>query len=106
MRQTSYLIDLFDALLRPLGFRLESPRDAGRRGSHVSFGHAEGWRIDQALIEEMHVLPDFRHPDVIRFGVAPIYTSFEEIHEAVVRLARVVNERRYERYSVERGAVT
>ena len=106
VQQTDYLVALWEALLRPLGFTLNSPRSSDRRGSHVSFGHAEGWRIDQALIEQMHVLPDFRHPDNIRFGVAPIYTSFADIYEGVVRLARVVSERRYERYSPERAGVT
>jgi kynureninase len=106
VQQTEYLIALSDALLHPLGFTLNSPRDTAQRGSHVSFGHAEGWRIDQALIEEMCVLPDFRHPDNIRFGIAPIYTSFSEIREAVVRLARVVSERRYEKYPAGRAAIT
>jgi kynureninase len=106
IRQTEYLIALWEALLQPLGFTLNSPRDAERRGSHVSFGHPDGWRIDQALIAEMRVPPDFRLPDNIRFGVAPIYTSFADIHEAVIRLARVVTERRYEKYSRERSEVT
>ena len=106
VRQTEYLIELWEALLQPLGFTLNSPRDSARRGSHVSFGHPDGWRIDQALIEDMRVLPDFRHPDNIRFGIAPIYTSFSEIHEAVVRLVRVMNERRYERYPSRRFEVT
>jgi kynureninase len=106
VRQTEYLIDLWEALLQPLGFTLNSPRDSERRGSHVSFGHADGWRIDQALIEDMHVLPDFRHPDNIRFGIAPIYTSFAEIHEAVTRLVRVMSERRYEKYPSARADVT
>jgi kynureninase len=106
VRQTEYLIALWEAQLEPLGFTLRSPRDCDRRGSHVSLGHPDGWRIDQALIEEMHVLPDFRHPDNIRFGIAPLYTSFEEIHAAVARLVRVIKERRYERYPLERGGVT
>jgi kynureninase len=106
VRQTEYLVGLWEAVLQPLGFALNSPREPSRRGSHVSFGHADGWRIDQALIEEMHVLPDFRHPDNIRFGIAPIYTSFAEIQEAVARLARVVSERRYEKYRAGRAAIT
>lgn len=106
VRQTEYLIGLWEELLQPLGFTLNSPRDPARRGSHVSFGHPEGLRIDRALIEEMNVLPDFRYPDNIRFGIAPIYTSFAEIHEAVMRLACVMNERRYEMYSSERPSIT
>jgi kynureninase len=106
VRQTEYLIGLWEALLQPLGFALNSPRDAARRGSHVSFGHPDGLRIDRALIEEMNVLPDFRYPDNIRFGIAPIYTSFAEIHEAVMRLVCVMHERRYEKYPRERPSIT
>ena len=90
VRQTEYLIGLWEETLRPLGVKLNSPRDATCRGSHVSLGHPEGLRIDRALIEEMHVIPDFRYPDNIRFGIAPLYTSFADIHEAMARLRRVL----------------
>jgi len=106
VQQTEYLIGLWEALLQPLGFTLNSPRESNRRGSHVSFGHPDGWRIDRSLVEEMNVLPDFRHPDNIRFGIAPIYTSFADIHEAVRRLVVVMHDRRYEKYSIERAGVT
>lgn len=106
VRQTAYLVALWEAKLAPLGFRLQSPRAAARRGSHVSLGHDEGLRIDQALIEEMNVLPDFRRPDNIRLGIAPLYTTFAEIHTAVARLRTVVTEKRYEKYSAAAGVVT
>ena len=104
--QTEYLIDLWQAILAPLGFTLNSPREAGRRGSHVSIGHAEGMRIDLALINDMQVLPDFRSPDNIRLGIAPIYTSFVDIHSAVMRLRQIVVDRLYEKYPVEPPQVT
>jgi kynureninase len=104
--QTEYLIELWEAMLQPLGVTLNSPRDPGQRGSHVSLGHPEGLRIDRALIEEMNVIPDFRYPDHIRFGIAPIYTSFAEIYEAVIRLQRVIADRLYEKYPAERPEVT
>jgi kynureninase len=103
---TSFLVQLFDAVLAPLGFVLGSPRDAARRGSHVSVRHPEGYRVNRALIEEMQVLPDFREPDNIRLGLAPLYTSFVEVWEAVDRLRQVVVEERYLRYPAERLAVT
>jgi len=106
VQQTEYLIALWEALLKPLGVTLNSPRDARVRGSHVSLGHPEGLRIDRALIEEMKVIPDFRYPDNIRFGLAPLYTTFAEIHEAVMRLRRVMVERLYEKYPTERPEVT
>jgi kynureninase len=104
--QTEYLIALWEAELAPLGFTLNSPRDAARRGSHVSLGHPDALRIDRALIEEMNVIPDFRYPDNLRLGIAPLYTSFADIHEGVARLKLVIAEKRYEHYPVERPDVT
>ena len=106
VQQTEYLIALWEAWLAPLGVSLHSPRDARVRGSHVSIGHPEAWRINRALIEEMKVIPDFRAPDNIRLGIAPLYTTFAEIHEAMARLRRVLVERVFEKYSVERAEVT
>lgn len=104
--QTAYLIQLWEAVLKPLGFTLNSPTEPAQRGSHISLGHPDAWRIDQAMIHDVGVLPDFRAPDNIRLGIAPIYTSFAEIHEAVMRIKRVMDERLYERYSLEKAAVT
>lgn len=103
---TEYMIYLADTLLSPLGFTLGSPRVPQRRGSHVSLRHPEGYRINRALIEEMNVLPDFREPDNIRFGLAPLYTSFAEVWQAVDRTRRVVEEKLYLKYPAERLVVT
>lgn len=103
---TSYLVFLIDQVLAPLGFSLGSPRRSEQRGSHVSLRHPEGYRINRALIEEMQVLPDFREPDNIRLGLAPLYTSFSEVWEAVERIQRVVAEERYKTYSAGRLTVT
>jgi kynureninase len=104
--QSEYLINLWEALLEPLGFTLNSPREADCRGPHVSLGHAEGLRIDMALIHEMNVLPDFRPPDTIRLGIAPLYTTFRDIHTAVMCLQKIVVERRYEKYPRQSPLVT
>ena len=104
--QTEYLIRLFDHTLAPLGFRLGSPRDPARRGSHISLRHPEGYRINRALIEQMQIIPDFREPDNIRLGIAPIYTTYTDIWETVQRIARVVQEGRYKNYPLTRLPVT
>ena len=103
---TSYAIALTDQVLVPLGFSLGSPRQPERRGSHISLRHPEGYRINRALIEEMKVLPDFREPDNIRLGFAPLYTTFVEVWQAVDRLRQVVEEQRFKKYSTERLVVT
>jgi kynureninase len=104
--QTEYLIGLWESVLAPLGFSLNSPREAAARGSHVSLGHEEGWRIDRALIDRMGIIPDFRRPDNIRIGVCPLYTKFEELHDVATALRRVVKERLYEQYPAEAAGVT
>jgi kynureninase len=104
--QSEYLIELWRALLEPRGFVLKSPRNVQRRGSHVSLGHSEGLRIDLALLNDMKVIPDFRMPDNIRLGMAPLYTSFRDIHKTVMRLCRIVDEGIYEKYAIEPPTVT
>jgi kynureninase len=104
--QTEYLIQLFDHALAPLGFTLGAPREPARRGSHIALRHAESYRINRALIEQMNIIPDFREPDNIRLGIAPIYTRYEDIWETVQRIAAVVKEERYKNYPSDRLPVT
>jgi kynureninase len=106
IQQTEYLIYLWQQWLEPYGFRLKSPLDAARRGSHISLGHTEGWGIDQALIHEMNVIPDFRQPDNIRLGIAPLYTSFSDIYAAVKRLHIIMEEELYKTYRGKDATVT
>ena len=96
---SQYLIELWQAWLEPLGFRLNSPRDAAQRGSHVSLAHPDGWRINQALIHDMYVIPDFRAPDNLRLGLTPLYTSYEDVRTAVSRLRTVLTENLHHHYS-------
>jgi len=103
---TDYASYLTDQLLVPLDFSLGSPRDSARRGSHISIRHPDGYRINRAMIEEMNVIPDFRAPDNIRLGFAPLYISFTEIWEGFDRIKRLMEEKRYEKYPKQRLVVT
>jgi len=105
-RLTSYLVDLTDVVLSPLGFELGSPRDPAKRGAHVSLRHENAYQINRALIEEMSVLPDFREPDNIRLGLSPLYTSYTDIWIAIDHIRQVVVEKRFERYSNKRLPVS
>jgi kynureninase len=87
---TELIVRIHDERLAPLGFRLASPRDPLMRGAHVSLAHDEAWPICRALIERAKVIPDFRGPDSIRLGVPPLYTRFADVHEALERLATLV----------------
>lgn len=103
---TDYASFLTDELLAPFGFSLGSPRDPARRGSHISIRHEDGYRINRAMIEDMNVIPDFRAPDNIRLGFAPLYISFTDIWEGFDRIKRLMEEKRYEKYPRQKLTVT
>lgn len=70
---------------------LNSPRDPGQRGSQVSFRHPEAYAVMQALIAN-GIIGDFRAPDVLRFGFAPLYNNLDDIERTVSTLARILND--------------
>jgi kynureninase len=74
--------------------RLESPRDPTRRGSHVVFAHPNGYAVMQALIAR-GVIGDFRAPDLIRFGFAPLYNTHAEMVRAAEILADILATREW-----------
>jgi kynureninase len=71
------------------GLALLSPRNSAERGGQVSFEHAEGYRIMQALISR-GVIGDFRAPNILRFGFSPLYVSFADIDRAIEILAEIM----------------
>lgn len=75
---------------------LVTPRDHKMRGSQVSFAHAEGYAIMQALIAE-GVIGDFRAPDILRFGFTPLYIGEAEVDGAVAILARIMQSGSWDR---------
>ena len=78
------------------GVSIASPRAAGRRGGFVAIGHAQAKAIVAAL-EDHGVIASYRPPDVIRFGLSPLYHRYRDIGALVERLARIVNERLWDR---------
>lgn len=97
---------LAEAHLAPHGVEVACPRDAAHRGSQVSLRHPEGYEAVQALIER-DVVGDFRAPDILRFGLAPLYQRHVEVWDAVAALAEVLasGAHREERFR-RRGMVT
>jgi kynureninase len=75
---TELTISLADSVLAPLGVRVASPRDPARRGAHVALAHPDAKRLCAELIER-GVVPDFRRPDVVRFGLSPLTTRFVDV---------------------------
>ncbi|SBT41940.1 kynureninase [Micromonospora auratinigra] len=91
------IVSLADAWLTPYGFTVASPRDPDRRGSHVSLHHPEALRISRALAEQARVVGDYRAPDRLRLGPAPLYTRFVDVWDAMDRLRDIAERRSYER---------
>jgi kynureninase len=77
-----------------LGLRLASPADPRRCGSQVCYAHPDGYAIVQALIAR-GVIGDFRAPDVLRFGFAPLYLRHADVLAAVAVLRDVLATRAY-----------
>jgi kynureninase len=93
---TDFFIEAVETLAAGHGLRLAVPRDAMRRGSHVSFEHPRGFEAVQALIAR-GVIGDFRAPATMRFGFAPLYLSFTDVLSAARHLADIFATRSYDR---------
>ncbi len=102
---TKYLIALADEWLAPHGFALASPRADARRGSHVTLYHQDAWQISQALIGA-GVVGDYRTPDRLRLGPAPICTRFADVWDALDRLRQIAADRSYADVPAEHARVT
>jgi len=105
-----YLLELCAARLFGRGFELGSPQDPAQRGSHISLRHKYAGMICQALIEpppgQPCVIPDFRAPRSIRLGIAPLYTSCEDIWIAVDRLVQIHDTQEYLHFDTRPQGVT
>ena len=88
------------------GFELVSPRDPALRGSQVSYTHPNAYEIVQAL-KERDVIGDFRAPDILRFGLTPLYLRYADIAEAIEQLREICLTRAWDKPEYRtRAAVT
>jgi kynureninase len=87
---TDLAVQLCDQLLAPIGFGLASPRSASARGSHVTVSHPDAEALTAKLIAD-GVVPDFRRPDGIRMGLAPLTTRFVDVYDGLARLELLVS---------------
>lgn len=99
-------IELVEARCAGHGLVLTGPREMAERGLHVSFAHAEGYALVQALIAR-GVIGDFRDPDIARFGFSPLYLSHADVWDAVEILREILETGAHERPEYRtRAAVT
>lgn len=99
LRQKSLALgDVFIELVEESGalspLTLASPREHADRGSQVCFRHEHAYPMIQALIAD-GVIGDFREPDILRFGLTPLYLRFVDIFDAVTRLSQIVSTERW-----------
>jgi kynureninase len=109
-RKSVALTEMFIALVEQecgsFGLTVLSPRDPERRGSQVSLRHKEGYPIMQALIAR-GVIGDFRAPDILRFGFAPLYVRFADLWDAVAAFKDILASGAWDRPEFRvRAAVT
>jgi kynureninase len=103
---TEAFIRLVDERCAGFGLTIASPRAADERGAQVALRHAEGYAIVQALIAR-GVIGDFRAPDLLRFGFAPLYVRFVDVWGAADALRGVMAEGVWDQPAFkQRAAVT
>jgi kynureninase len=106
VRLTDLFIGLVEQRCAAHELVLLSPRDGAIRGSQVSFRHPQGYPVMQALIAR-GVIGDFRAPDILRFGLGPLYLRYVDLWDAVTGLAEVLDTKAWDDPTFHRrGAVT
>ena len=83
---TEYALTAVDTVLAPHGVVLASPRDAQRRGSHITVDHP-AFKAITAELWKQGIIPDYRNPSGIRLGLSPLSTSFEEVYLGIRAIA-------------------
>ncbi|MGQ0711350.1 MAG: kynureninase [Rhodoferax sp.] len=90
----------------PHGLHCITPTEAARRASHISYEHPHGFAVVQALIAR-GVIPDYREPRIMRFGLAPLYNSYCDVWQAVAALRAVLDSGEWQQARFQqRPAVT
>ncbi len=85
----------------PVG--LATPAAPAQRGSHLSFTHPQGYAVVSALIAR-GVVGDYREPQVMRFGLTPLYLRFVDVFDAVETLGEVLDARSWDAPQFRRRA--
>lgn len=101
---TAYLMYLIDNKLTQYGYSVGNPRENHRRGGHVSLEHDEAYRISLAL-RDNNVIPDYREPNVIRLAPTALYNTYEDVYNLVGILEKIIKEKEFENYSLDRVTV-
>jgi kynureninase len=93
---TQRFIDEAESRLIPHGFVVSSPHSPELRGSHVSLRHPKGYAIMQELLQR-NIVGDFRMPDFMRFGFAPLFNTLKEVDELVDEIDAIMRQRAWDK---------
>jgi kynureninase len=86
---TRLFMELVEPICRDFGTRIITPRDDNRRGSQVAMTHEHAYAVVQALIAR-GIIGDFRAPNIVRFGFAPLYVRYRDVADAAAALHDVL----------------
>ncbi len=92
---TELMIDLYDEYLAGLDFKLMTPRDAKRRGGHISLMHKHAKKISVALRRFERVIVDYRTTDQIRIAISPLAMTYDEVFNGMKRIRESVIRKDY-----------
>ncbi|BBH63946.1 kynureninase [Actinoplanes sp. OR16] len=90
---TDYVLEIADELLAPFGVEVVSPRDPERRGGHITL-RRPGFEKFLEPLWDSGVIPDYRRPDGLRIGPAPLSTSFTEVYQGLSVLRDLLEKHR------------
>jgi kynureninase len=100
---TDLVIEFADRSLSEFGVRVATPREHHRRGSQVALRMPSAYEVAQALIAR-GVVGDFRAPDILRLGFAPLYLTFSQVWDAMEQLRDVLATGAHTDSAYARGA--
>jgi len=103
---TDLMVALHDGWLEPLGFSIVTPKDAARRGGHITMKHPDAKQIAVAMREIAKVIPDYREPASIRVAISPLATSYREVFDGFARIRDLVVSGEYRKARMPAGRVT
>ena len=93
------LSELFIKLIQQecgdFGFELFSPIDAALRGSQISYKHENAYPIMQSLISR-GIIGDYREPNILRFGISPLYMRYEDVWSAIICLKNIMQSNEWD----------
>ena len=95
VRMSDLFLRLLDEKCAAFNFEIISPTDSAERGSQIAFQHEHGYPIVQALIDKK-IIGDFRAPEVLRFGLTPLYLSYVDVWDAVSVLEQIMQTRSWD----------